>query len=388
MKKTLSILSLLVLLGCNISGEKSDNDAKQIEQDSETEYVSEYTYSTETFQKILQQLKINSDECYLPLVVEKHFNKFSCWVVPITTSMEAENPYSFSLACHVLLVDRQTGTIVNKYYSPHTWISSNMRRLTKISIDNKPYQSDNNINLSIYLDNKIDKRDDNAIKSFFVMAHYEEISDVSTESSEEISLFVLQNKSLKKMFDYTSKIYGKKNCNGYDRIEKNLFISDNMTNGLFDMVMVTDSINMCFPDNDNPDKPYFQYDPDYKFFRYTGSKYEETTILNNTVVHIERFFCFGPASSFGTEIHYCFGKTLAQAYEICRRNMDFLKPKLPKEDISYSIPDDVDTERGIEIDYKYEKDGLYIDIYDGHSSGTIKITELDGYILVSSSWSD
>ena len=385
MKKALTILGILLVVSCTLSAKKSNNNSKQVEQNSETEYISDDNYSVEVFQKILQQLQIKSDKCYLPFVVEKYFNGLSCWVVPITTSMEAEKPYVFSLACYILFVDGQTGKIVNKYYDPHAWNSSDMRRLTKISIEDKPYQSENSIEVSISSDNNLNQSNDNAMKIFSVIAHYENRNDVSPTSSEEISLFIPQDKSLKKIFDYTTKIYGKNNCNDYDTIEKNLFISVNTTNGLYDMVMVIDSIVAWFSD-DLPDRPFFHFTTDYKFFHYTGSKYEETTILNNTVVHIKRFFYLAPASPLGVEIYYCFGKTLAQAYHIWRGDTEYYLSELPKENISYSIASEGYPD--IEIDYTYKKDVLNIYIYDGHAGESVKIIELDGYTLVSSSWSD
>lgn len=382
MKKVVIILSISLLLGCNLFVKKSNNNEKQVEQNPETEGISKDSCWEETFQAILQQLQIKPEECYLPFVAGKYFNELSCWVVPIITSMEAENPYSFSLACYVLLADRQTKEIVNKYYNPHAWNSSDIWRLTKISIEGTPYKSNSSLNISIYSDNNIDQPSDNTIKIFSVIAHYENSSDGSLASSEEISLFVTQDKSLKKIFDYTTKSYGKDNCNGYDEIEKHVFVSGNTTNGLYDIVMAIDSINRWFSD-DYPDQPYLNIETDYKFFHYTDNKYEETTTLDNTIVHIERGLSLGPASPLGIEIYYCFGKTLAQAYDIWRGNNEYFKSELPKEDISYSAADE-----NLEIEYKYEKNALIISIYDGHIGTGVEIMELDGYTIVSSSWSD
>ena len=388
MRQTVIILNILVLLACNQSAKQSENKKEQVLPTTEKERIDENDFSAELFQSILQQLQIKSDDCYLPFVVENNFNGLSCWVVPTMISMEAKEPHSFSLACYVLLADRKTEKIVSKYYHPHAWDSSDAWRLTNISINDTPYQSDKNIDVSIYSDKNMNQSNNNVIKVFSVIAHYEDSSRVSPVSREEISFFIPQDKSLKKIFDYTTNAYGENNCNGYDEIDKRLFISDNMTNGLYDIVMAIDSINIWFSDDD-PDLFWRDYTTDYKFFHYTGDKYEETTKLNHTVVHIKRFHNPGPASPIGIEIYYYFGKTLAQAYDILKENYEYLKSELPKENIEYSIAGAgccLDTD--LVINYKCGRNTLSICIFDGHLGINIDIIEKEGYTLVSSIWSD
>lgn len=388
MRKAVILFSILAFLACNRSAKTSGSNKEQIDKTTEIVGINEDYLSSETFQVILQQLQIKSDECYLPLVAQAYINELSCWVVPTIISKKTKESYSFSLDCYVVLAESETKKIINKYYHPHAWDSSDAWRLTKISINDIPFQSDNNIDVSIYSDNNIDQSVDNLKNVFSVIAHYEDSSRVSQAISENISFFIPQGKSLNKIFDYTTTAYGGNNCNGYDEIEKRLFFSDNKTNGLFDFVMVIDSIEIVYVD-DYPDQSWRSYTTNYKFFHYTGIEYVETTKLNHTIVHIQRFHSPWPASSYGIEIYYFFGKTFVQAYDIWKKESEYLKSELPKEDIKYKIADAgccLDTD--LEIEYKYSGNTLKIYINDGHLGQVTDIIEKEGYTLISSSWSD
>ena len=361
------ILIVFPLLVCVQAMEKGDNNnEEQVKQTVETKGIYEGNSSAETFQAILRQLQIKSDECYLPLVVEEILrsnSSLSIWVVPTIISMDAAEQYSFSLACYVLLADRQTGEIVSRYYHPHAWESSDVWRLTKISTDDRIWKS-----CSKY------------INTYSVTAFFEDSSRVQTAMKADCSLFIQQNISLNKIFHYTTDAYkmDEDYCEESFFFEKNLFISDKTTNGFYDIVM---SIGMQIDDDET----------DYKIFRYTGNTYEETT-KPDSVVYANFVSQPGCSGTVYFTIYFCFGKTLAQAYDIWKENTVYeshLKSELPKEDIEYRVADagccdDAD----LLIGYKYGKNKLLIYMSDGHFGTDTKMIEKGEYTQIISILSD
>jgi hypothetical protein len=355
------ILAVFALLVCHQAASQSDSHSEVLTV--ETENVSAGKFSAETFQVILQQLQITSDTCYLPCVVEtkQACGSLSIWVVPLITSMTIiGEPYSFSLACYVLLTDVK-GKIVSKYYNPRAWASSELRRLTEISIDDKTCKS--------YI---------NYTGAYSIIAYYEDNHSDSPAFLADVSLFIQQGESLQKVFDYTTDVYLEVYEYVYPHyqyyiMDKNLFLSGKKTNGFNDMVMTTGSIEGS--------------DTDFTFFRHTGASYEETLKLDSVVSisgSISR-----PADNQSFDIFFYYGKTLPQAYKIWWiENMgseSWLKPELPQENIQYSIPDAgccIDTD--LEIEYAFANRNAYISIHNGHSTTTVEIVEKEEYILIKS----
>ena len=361
------IILIVILFAVYVQATKQGNNNEQVNHKVETKSIYEGNFSEKPFQAILQQLQINSDDCYLPFVVEEILrcnNSLSIWVVPTIIPKDTGEHDSLSFACYVLLADRQTGEIVSKHYNSHAWESSDAWRFTKILIDDRTCES--------YI---------NHINTYSVIVCFEDSNRISSAMKAEISLFIQQNNSLHEVLSYTTDTYkiDGDDCEESLFFEKNLFISNRITNGLYDIVM---SMGMWIDDDDT----------DYTIFRFTGNKYEETTKPDSVVYaeYIRQTACTGTEY---LKVYLCFGKTMAQAYNIWKENAgydeSYFLTGLPEKDMKYVVAGagccpDVD----LEIRYRYDKNKLLIFVSDGHFSTSVEIIEKGEYTQITSISSD
>jgi hypothetical protein len=356
MKKIILSIGIVFLIVSCQSKTNSGKGSETVYEENETVYEeSETTYeenfSAETFQAILQQLELKRENCHLKFVSQQTFPEnpdLSIWLIPQITSMEDEY-YLFSLACHVLLVNNQTGKIVSKYDEPLIF-DSDAYRLSKISIDNPFYWLN-----------------DNAL-AFSVNATHASMSRASPASSTNTLLFVRQGNSLKKIFNYAADEFRGEwdtNCAGYfDEIVRKLALSKEKTKGFYDILLRTDSTHRVNISADDDCLETSITGTNLQLFCYNGKEYKRKKA--GSVI------CVDNNSEGYYENCYYFRKTLAQVYAILLEEKShlkpYLKPELPVENIKYDAEDK-------SISYMYEDKNLLINMEDEYRSTTIYLIE-------------
>jgi hypothetical protein len=93
--------------------------------------------------KALKQLNLKEEQIHSELYVEKvlpYSKEHSVLVIPKIISIEGsiDNNQSFDLDAYILIVENNSGKIINKYFEPEAWISDAVM-LSSIEIDTAPY---------------------------------------------------------------------------------------------------------------------------------------------------------------------------------------------------------------------------------------------------------
>ena len=316
MKKAILILGVIFLIvSCQEKKQKNMSDT-----------VCEGYFSAQMFNIITQQLHLKCEDCYVEFVSEQILpgsEEFSIWVIPKIAFMETDeySGKSFSLDSYILLVNNQTGKIVNKYYEPGAW-SSDAYQLITISIDTPRYR----------LGDKI--------WAFGIRDSYKASSSVNPSSSNYVSLFIPQGDSLKKVFGYSSlEFQGEFGINGEGQSHSTnggIILSENETNGFFDIILKNETANTIYDLVENDIQEDVTTEEDFKFFRYTNTGYKETKANIG-------FLCEKSDNDMYEECFY-FDRTLEQVYHITREKESYLeqylRPVLPTEDTEYNIEED------------------------------------------------
>ena len=175
---------------------------------------------------VLKNLNIKKENCKMDLVALKENPKNTEETIMVIPEVVDEGEQYFELSSHILIVNTKTGKIINKYFESsktNQWVSDAIE-LTKISIDTAPYNITH------------DKR------AFGIRVYYHGMSRANPYNNETISLFIKSENTLKnilKNYDVTN--YAGEwdtNCDGTFIGEKKiLIVSDNKTNGYFDILV-------------------------------------------------------------------------------------------------------------------------------------------------------
>ncbi|WP_028982236.1 hypothetical protein [Sporocytophaga myxococcoides] len=190
-------------------------------------YISSYAQS-KNLKSVLLQLNIKESDCYKELVVEKtipYAPGKSVLIVPKIVERE-EDDY-FLLDSYILIIDSNTGKILNKFFEKEAWTSDAIV-LKEIRIDFAPYKISTNT------------------RAFGVRIKFEGSSRYNPYVTESISLFVPEGSVLKRVLK-SAEVYSYQgeytdNCKGEISEEKKvIIISENKTNNYNDLTIKSTS---------------------------------------------------------------------------------------------------------------------------------------------------
>lgn len=171
---------------------------------------------------VLQQLHLSTKDCYQDLVVEKVLPYAKTQSVLVIPKIAQQEEGWVSLDSYILVIDTQTGKILQTYYEPEAW-ESDAVRLEEIIIDTAPYKvNDSN-------------------RAFGIRVRHHGSSGPNPFSEETLSLFIPQGKQLVKILDNfivaTYRGEWDMNCAGeFEEEKKTLIISPTQTNAFFDLI--------------------------------------------------------------------------------------------------------------------------------------------------------
>lgn len=178
---------------------------------------------SEIIEKVLTQLNIKHSDCHTGLIVQRimpYSKEKSVIVIPKITERDEE---TFSCDSYILVINNETGDILNKFHESNAWISDAVR-IAKISIDFAPYSLNS------------------TTRAFGIKVLYEGDSRPNPFENEEMSLFIPQGDSLAKVLKNFSVflISGEwdTNCEGQIITEKKVLVmSDKKTNEYCDIIV-------------------------------------------------------------------------------------------------------------------------------------------------------
>lgn len=171
------------------------------------------TYSQTTdsiiIDNVLSQLKIQLSDCYSDLIVKKNIPYAQDKSVLVIPEIIEKSEDFFSCDSYILVINNETGEILNKFYESNAWISDAIR-IDQISIDFAPYK----------LNSKT--------RAFGIRVLYKGSSKPNPYENEEISLFVPKDSALIRVLRNfsISSISGEwdTNCEGKFTAEKKVLI--------------------------------------------------------------------------------------------------------------------------------------------------------------------
>lgn len=189
-----------------------------------------FAQSNELIEKVLIALDVSLEDCHENFIVMKQLPyDQSVSVLVIPTFTEESEELDFNLNAYILMINSQTGEIYHQFYQEDTWISDAIR-IVEISIDTAPYL----INA--------DRR------AFGIRVHYYGSSKPNPYSEVNLSLFIPEAKTLKKILDeyivYSYSGEWDMSCTG-DFVEENkiLIISEEQTNDFYDIIVKNEIVH-------------------------------------------------------------------------------------------------------------------------------------------------
>ncbi len=171
----------------------------------------------------IEQLKLDPDKIAREFVIQKKIpNNPKETIIVIPEMVQEEKDY-FELNTYILIVNNETGKIVNKYHD-HPNLVSDAIILSKIEIDTAPYiVSENN-------------------RAFGIRVHYHNMSQPNPYSHSSLSLFIKSKDTLKEVLrtyevmDYHAE--WNLRCDGESvGHEKILIMTKKKTNGYYDILV-------------------------------------------------------------------------------------------------------------------------------------------------------
>lgn len=183
---------------------------------------------SKNLKSVLLQLNIKESDCYKELVVEKtipYAPDKSVLIVP--KIVEREEDEYFLLDSYILIIDNNTGKILNEFFEKEAWTSDALV-LREISIDFAPYKISTNT------------------RAFGVRIKFEGSSRYNPYLTEDLSLFVPEGNVLKRVLK-NSDVYSyqgeyTEECKGEIREEKKIIIvTANKTNNYNDLTIKSTS---------------------------------------------------------------------------------------------------------------------------------------------------
>lgn len=130
--------------------------------------------------KVLAQLKIKREDCYNDLAVEKVIPFSPGKSVIVIPRITEKTESSFSCDSYILVIDNHTGTIMNKFFEPNAWTSDAVR-ISHIDLDFAPYKLNP------------------TTRAFGIRVLYEGSSRPNPYENEELSLFIIKDRMLKRV---------------------------------------------------------------------------------------------------------------------------------------------------------------------------------------------
>ena len=201
-----------------------------------------FAQSESLINKVVKQLHIDKSKIKTELVISKSFPNNPNKTIIVIPEIVDEGEMYFELNSHILIIDSKSGNIKSYFFESsktNNWISDAIQ-LTEITIDTAPYQ--------------ISERE----RAFGVRLHFIGSSRPNPYESETISLFVQSKNKLKKILNNYEISYNggdwDTDCEGeFVDERKVLIISNNKTNGLFDILVknkITETTNYIDEYND------------------------------------------------------------------------------------------------------------------------------------------
>lgn len=220
--------------------------------------------SNSLLQNVLKELKLTENDYKKELYIEKvlpYSKEYTVMVIPKTSEQKTDeyNHYYGVFDCYIVVVNNITKRIINKFYEKEAW-SSDAIVLTKIEIDTAPYILDKNI------------------RAFGVRVYYEGSSRVNPYSQEDISLFIMEKDSIKKLLNNYPiyELHGENNGNSKGELVTKtgkLIISDKKINNLNNIIINNEIISSTYDfTNDREEKNTIKKNS--KILRFNGKEYK------------------------------------------------------------------------------------------------------------------
>lgn len=194
-----------------------------------------FAQSESLINTVVKQLHLDKSKIKTELVISKSFPNNPNKTIIVIPEIVDEGEMYFELNSHILIIDSKSGNIKSYFFESsktNNWISDAIQ-LTEITIDTAPY--------------KVSKNE----RAFGIRLHFIGSSRPNPYENETISLFVQSKNKLKKILNNYEILYNggewDTDCEGeFVDERKVLIISNNKTNGLFDILVknkITETTN-------------------------------------------------------------------------------------------------------------------------------------------------
>ncbi|WP_418502332.1 hypothetical protein [Flagellimonas sp.] len=201
---------------------QSDGSIEATDSKILSETLSEYPLIL----SVLNALGLHPLEVKTDLIASKNLNQYPDGEIVVIPEIVDGGEHYFELNSHIVIVDYQTGDITHSFFESaktNHWVSDAIA-LQEIKIDTAPY------------DLSEGKR------AFGIRIRYHGMSSANPYENETLSLFVKSGHELQKILsNYSVMDYGGEwdtDCQGeFTRTEKTLLLSEERTNGWFDILV-------------------------------------------------------------------------------------------------------------------------------------------------------
>ncbi|MBO9700770.1 MAG: hypothetical protein J7604_11220 [Sporocytophaga sp.] len=217
---------------------------------------------SKNLKSVLQQLSIKESDCYKQLVVEKSIPyALGKSVLIVPKIVERDGDEYFLLDGYILIIDSNTGKILNKFFEKEAWTSDAIV-LKEIKIDFAPYKLGMNT------------------RAFGVRIKFEGSSRYNPYVTESISLFVPDGSALKRVLK-SAEVYSYQgeytdNCLGeISEKKKVIIISESKTNNYNDLT-IKSTTNVTTISGSNGDCKYKDIPgkPIVTILKFNGTEYK------------------------------------------------------------------------------------------------------------------
>ena len=216
----LLILLLIFTLGSSsfINKEEKNNTVEN--------KIAQVLSQTEIIESVLNQLKIKKTDCKTEFIIIKKTPNNDTESIIVIPELVSEDEHYFELNSHILIIDNKTGKIKNRFFESsqtNEWVSDAIR-MVEVSIDTAPY---------VVQKGK---------RAFGIKVRYLGSSKPNPYGKETISLFIKNKNKLSRVLK-NFEINGNSgewdaNCAGeFNTVKKTLIISDNITNGYYNIIV-------------------------------------------------------------------------------------------------------------------------------------------------------
>ncbi|MEZ4970238.1 MAG: hypothetical protein R2814_11415 [Flavobacteriaceae bacterium] len=216
---------------------------------------------------VLEELQLNLLSVKTDLIVSKAMPQYPDEFIVVIPEIVDEGEQYFELNSHIVIVNDKTGGISHRFFesvADNQWVSDAIE-LREIKIDTAPYLISEEV------------------RAFGIRVYHYGMSHANPYENETVSLFVKSGDTLKKILDKFSVMdYGGEwdtDCDGeFLRTEKILILSDQKTNGYFDIAVKGKMTKTKNTTNENGDCDAEEITTDQtSLLKFNGQEYKDET---------------------------------------------------------------------------------------------------------------